>query len=108
MKERKLYYMSNSIFCAYMISKHVEFDAENIEKGEYNGKVRFSFPFYTDDEHFREARDMIMRAKEEHLVLEFPEFSTDEQLSKQDAFDIYHKVIDEKFPKPEKNRKNDK
>ena len=106
--ERKLYYMSNSIFCAYMISKYVEFDTDKIEKGEYNGKVRFSFPFYTDDEHFREARDMIMRAKAEHLVLEFPEFSTDEQLSKQDAFDIYHKVIDEKFPKPGKNRKNDK
>ena len=100
--------MCNPIFCAYMISKHVEFDAEKIEKGEYNEKVRFSFPFYTDDKHFLEARNMVMRAKAEHLMLEFPEFSTDEQLSKQDAFDIYHKVIDEKFPKPEKNRKNDK
>ena len=101
--------MSNSIFCAYMISKYVEFDADKIEKGEYNGKVRFSFPFYTDDEHFREARDMIMRAKAEHLVLEFPEFSTDEQLSKQDAFDVYHSKINEKYPRPDKkNKKNDK
>ena len=100
--------MSNSIFCAYMISKYVEFDTDKIEKGEYNGKVRFSFPFYTDDEHFREARDMIMRAKAEHLVLEFPEFSTDEQLCKQDAFNVYYEAINKKFPRPEKKKKNNK
>ena len=98
-KERKVYYLSNNVFVTYMISKGVEFCEEKMEKGEFDGKLRFSFPFYTDDIHFKETREEIRRAKEEHFRLEFPEISNDDQLSFKDASDIRFEAIRKKFPK---------
>ena len=98
-KERKVYYLSNNVFVTYMISKSVEFCEEKMEKGEFEGKLRFSFPFYTDDPKFLEARNEIYRCKGTGERLYFPEISNDDQLSFKDASDIRFEAIRKKFPK---------
>ena len=98
-KERKVYYLSNNVFVTYMISKGVEFDENRIEKKEFEGKLRFSFPFYTDDIHFLEARNEIYRCKNTGERLYFPEVSNNDQLSFKDASDVRFDVIRRRFPK---------
>ena len=91
--ERKVYFLGNKVFILFMISKGVTFDENRIEKKEFEGKLRFSFPFYTDNIYFKEAREEIRRAKEEHLRLEFPKETTENQLTWKEASDIYYDTL---------------
>ena len=91
--ERKVYFLGSKVFILWMISKRVTFDENRIEKKEFEGKLRFSFPFYIDDIHFKEAREEIRRAKDEHLRLEFPEETTENQLTWKEASDIYYDAL---------------
>lgn len=103
-KERKLYYLGNNVFVTFLISKGVEFCEEKIEKKEFEGKLRFSFPFYTDDPRFLEARNEIFRCKDTGERLYFPEVSNDDQLSFKDASDVRFEAIRRKFPKKKGGR----
>lgn len=103
-KERKLYYLGNNVFVTYMISKGVEFCEDKIEKKEFEGKLRFSFPFYTDDPKFLEARNEIFRCKDTGEKLYFPEISNNDQLSFKDASDVRFEAIRRKFPKKKGGR----
>ena len=85
-----------------MISMGVEFCEEKIERNEYESKLRFSFPFYTDDPKFLEARNEIFRCKDTGEKLYFPDITNDDQLSFKDASDIRFKSIRRKFPKKER------
>ena len=103
-KERRLYYLGNPVFVTYMISMGVEFCEELVEKKEFEGKLRFSFPFYTDDPRFLEARNEIFRCKDTGERLYFPEVSNNDQLSFKDASDVRFEAIRRKFPKKKGGR----